>query len=78
MVEANAAELTRIGEHERSRRLVQDQMVMFAGSKIHGFDSNPAGHAEVDAKPTPDAFASLEHFGVATRELKEHALAASC
>ncbi len=50
MMETDAAELTGVGEDQRSRWLPQEQMVMFMSLIISRFDTQAAGHAEVDAE----------------------------
>jgi len=76
MVKPDAAELTRIGEDERARPLIQDEVVMPGRVKIFGFDMNPAGHSKMNAEPTPNGFASPGDFVVFIRKTKQHPFAA--
>ena len=53
VLKTDTAKLARIGEDERAFSLMQDEMVIFARTKICGFDSRLSSHAEMNAEPVP-------------------------
>jgi hypothetical protein len=56
----NAAELPGIAEDERPVFLLENEMVVFAGRELRWFDTEPAGHPEMNGDPN------------ATRKPKRH------
>src|SRR5437868_1069426 len=60
MMKSDAAKEARVAKNERAFRLMQNQMVVFFGTKAAWFDAQLAGHSEVNTEP------------VLVRELEEH------
>src|SRR5205807_2506102 len=51
VMKSDATELARIGEHESAFALKENEMIVFAWPIVCRFDSDLAGHAEMNAKP---------------------------
>lgn len=64
IMEAHAAELTRVGEDQRAFALIQNQMIVFVRTKIRNSDMYFASHAEMKSEP------------VVAGKFKEHSFAA--
>jgi hypothetical protein len=47
-------------------------MIVFGGSIIRGFNSDFAGHPEMNAEPAPNTFASPDYLGVVGGKFEEH------
>src|SRR5207244_10669208 len=68
MMKAHPTKLSRVGEDQRTFTLVQNEMVVFVWAKILRFDADFARHAEMNAEPAPNVFASPDGFGVVAEE----------
>ena len=64
MVEPDESELPRIAENKGTILLAEDEMIVFAGLKIRGFDPQFSTHSKVDSEP------------VAARQHEQHLFAA--
>src|ERR1700730_12369975 len=51
VMETHTTELALVGEDEHAVPLIQDEMIVFTGTEICGFDPNLSGHTEMDAEP---------------------------
>jgi hypothetical protein len=78
MIKADPAELARVGKNERTSALKQNKMVVFAGSIIHGLDPDLPRHAELNAEPAPNVFASPDRFGVVPGKFESIRLPRAC
>jgi hypothetical protein len=53
MVKADESELPRIAENKREVFLAKDEVIVFAGLKICGLDSQFSAHSKVNPEPVP-------------------------
>ena len=73
IMKPNAAELARVSENESAFFLKKNKMIVFGWPMMRSRDVDLAGHAEMNAEPAPNVFASPDNFGVAVGKLEEHA-----
>src|SRR5437588_11357611 len=66
MIKPDAAKLAWIGEDKRAFALIQNEVVIFARTKICGLEPRLAVHAEMNSEPVP------------TGKFKEHLFSAPC